>query len=114
MSFAGDVEARLRGQPHVGAVMHFEGADVAGLAARLRHLLHASGLGHEEAVEEANGAPVFNAVAAVAVGEGMRLWLCASEKPGVGCKLELRLFHVLEDSAQADEYLAHFRERVNA
>jgi hypothetical protein len=114
MSFASDVEARLRGQPHVGAVVHFEGIDVAGLATRLRHLLDDSGLGHEAAFEEANGAPMFNAVAAVAVGEGMRLWLCASEKPGVGCKLELRLFHTLEDSAQADEYLTRFRERMNA
>jgi hypothetical protein len=35
----------------------------------------------------------------------MELWLSVSEKQGVGCKLELRLFHALEDSASADEYL---------
>ncbi len=114
MSFAADVEARLRGQPHVGAVVHFEGVDVAGLGARLCGFLDDSGLGRQAAYEEADGAPVFNAIIPIAAGEGMELWLSASEKPGVGCKLELRLFHVLEDSAQADEYLARFRERVNA
>lgn len=114
MSFAGDIEAGMRGQPHVGAVVHFEGIDVAGLGARLRHLLDDSGLKHEAVFEEANGTPVFNAVAPVAIGEGMRLWLCASEKPGVGCKLELRLFHALKDSAHADEYLARLRELMNA
>jgi hypothetical protein len=114
MSFVRDLEARLRGRPHVGAVMHFEGVDVPDLAARLRLLLDDNGLAHEDALEEPNGAPVFNAVAPVTVGEGMELWLSASEKQGVGCKLELRLFHAIEDSAQADEYLVRFRERVNA
>jgi hypothetical protein len=112
MSFAAEVEARLRGRPHVGAVMHFEGAGVSELAALLRHVLDNDRLSHEDAVEEANGAPVFNAVVPIAAGEGMELWLSASEKQGVGCKLELRLFHAIEDSAQADEYLAHFRKQV--
>ncbi len=113
MSFVAEIEARLRGRPHVGAVMHFEGASMPDLAVRLRQVLDDDGLRHQEAVEEANGAPIFNAVAPVAAGDGMELWLSASEKPGVGCKLELRLFHTIEDAAQADEYLACFRERVN-
>jgi hypothetical protein len=40
--------------------------------------------------------------------------MIATEKQGVGCKLELRLFHAIEESAQADEYLAHFSARVSA
>jgi hypothetical protein len=112
MSFAGDIEVRLRGRPHVGAVMHFEGAGVPELAARLRQVLDDNGLRDEGVFEETNGAPVFNAVVPIAAGEGMELWLSASEKQGVGCKLELRLFHAIEDSAEADEYLARFRERV--
>jgi len=114
MSFIAEIEARLRGRPHVGAVTHFEGVSVPELAMRLRQFLDDSGLRHEDAFDEANHAPVFNAVASVASGEGMELWLSVSEKQGVGCKLELRLFHTIEDSAQADEYLARFRARVNA
>jgi hypothetical protein len=114
MSFASTIEEWLRGRPHVGVVMHFEGLEVPALAARLQRLLDDQGLSHREALEEANGAPVFNAVASVAVGEGMELWIAASEKQGVGCKLELRLFHAIEESAEADEYLARFSERVNA
>ena len=114
MSFASTIEEWLRGRPHVGVVMHFEGLEVPTLAARLQKLLDDQGLSHREALEEANGAPVFNAVASVAVGEGMELWIAASEKQGVGCKLELRLFHAIEESAEADEYLARFSETVNA
>ena len=113
VSFAGGIEARMRGRPHVGVVVHFEGVDVPALAARLRGLLDEDGLHHEDAVEDVNGAPVFNAVAPVAAGDGMELWLSASEKQGVGCKLEMRVFHSLEDSARADEYLARFSGRVN-
>jgi hypothetical protein len=113
VSFAGDIEARLRWRPHVGAVMHFEGTGVPELAARLRRVLDDHRLRHEDAFEEASGAPVFNAVVPIAAGEGMELWLSASEKQGVGSKLELRLFHAIEDSALADEYLVRFRERVN-
>ena len=113
MSFSAELAARLRGRPHVGVVMHFEGVDVPALAARLRRALDDDGLAREDAIEDADGDPVFNAVAPVAAGEGMELWLCASGKQGVGSKLELRLFHALEDSAQADEYLARFSGRVN-
>jgi hypothetical protein len=113
VSFAGGIEARMRGRPHVGVVMHFEGMDVPALAARLRGLLDAGGLHHEDAVEETNGAPVFNAVAPIAAGDGLELWLSASEKQGVGCKLEMRVYHSIEDSARADEYLACFSDRVN-
>ncbi len=114
MSFARATEERLSGRPHVGVVMHFEGLDVPAIAARMRRVLEQNGLSHEDAIEEANGSPVFSAVAPVAAGEGMELWMIASEKQGVGCKLELRLFHAIEESAQADEYLARFSESVNA
>ena len=113
MSFARDIEARMRGRPHVGVVVHFEGLDVPALAARLRRLLDGDGLPREEALEEADGVSVFNAIASIAAGEGMELWLSASDKQDVGCKLEMRVFHSVEDSAQADEYLARFSGRVN-
>jgi hypothetical protein len=87
--------------------------EVPALAARLSRLLDDQGLSHREALEEANGAPVFNAVASVAIGEGMELWIAASEKQGVGCKLELRLFHAIEESAEADEYLARLSKSIN-
>jgi len=112
VSFASATEERLRGRPHVGVVMHFEGLDVPALASRLRGLLDENGLRREDALEEANGSPVYSAVAPVADGEGMELWMIATEKQGVGCKLELRLFHAIEESAQADEYLARFSARV--
>ncbi len=92
--------------------MHFDGAGVPELAERLRRDLDDAGLRRVDAIEEANGTTVFNAVAAIAAGEGMELWLSASEQQGVGCKVEFRLFHALEDSAEADEYLSRFRERV--
>lgn len=114
MNFAREVESMLHGRPHVGAVLHFEGVAVPELAVRLRRVLDGNGLVHEDALEEANGTPVFNVLVPIAVGKGMELWLSASEKQDVGCKLELRLFHAIEDSAQADEYLADFRDRVTA
>ena len=114
MSFASTIEEWLRGRPHVGVVMHFEGLEVPALAARLKQLLDDQGLSHREALEQADGAPVFNAVASVAIGEGMELWIAASEKQNVGCKLELRLFHAIEESAEADEYLARFSKTINA
>src|SRR6266851_460280 len=86
----------------------------ADLGALPRAHHRASVMSFASTIEEANGAPVFNAVASVAVGEGMELWIAASEKQGVGCKLELRVFHAIEESAEADEYLARFSESVNA
>ncbi len=89
-------------RPHVGVVTHFDGLDLAGARARVGRVLEDRGLDHRGTVEGA----VWSVVAPVAEGEGMELWVIATERPDVGCKIELRLVHALEESARADEYLA--------
>lgn len=106
------LEQRFSARPHVGVVTHFEGWDVSRTGAFARAVLEASGLHVEDAIEDVRGQPVFNAVAPVPSGDGMELWLIASEKASVGCKLEIRLFHVMEDAALADEYLAGLAGRL--
>ena len=103
---ADTLEQRFSARPHVGVVTHFEGWDVPRTGAFARAALEAAGLHVEDAIEEIRGEMVFNAVAPVPAGDGMELWLIASEKASVGSKLEIRLFHVMEDAALADEYLA--------
>lgn len=109
---ADTLEQRFSARPHVGVVTHFEGWDVARTGAFACRALEASGLTVEYAIEEIEGHPVFNAVAPVAAGDGMELWLVASEKLSVGSKLEIRLFHVMEDAALADEYLGGLSSRL--
>ncbi len=87
-------------RPHVGVVTHFDGLDLAGATARLGRLLDGRGLGHDGTVEGRTWSFV------TPVAEDMELWVIATERPDVGCKVELRLFHALDESARADEWLA--------
>ncbi len=105
-------EKRFSGRTHVGAVTHLEGWDVPRAGALVRTALESLGLGVESVADEQDGLPVFHAAAPVAVGQGMELWIVVSEKPQVGCTLEMRVFHVLEDAALADEYLAGVAGRL--
>lgn len=100
------LQQRFSARPHVGVVTHFEGWDVARTGAFACRALEAAGLTVEHAIEEVEGRPLFNAAAPVGAGDGMELWLVASEKAAVGSTLEIRLFHAMEDAALADEYLA--------
>jgi len=99
-------EKRFSGRTHVGVVSHLEGWDVPRSSALVLTALQGLGLAVESVADEQDGLPVFHAAAPVTVGEGMELWIVVTEKPRVGCQLELRLFHVLEEAALADEYLA--------
>ena len=111
---ASAMERRFSARPHVGVVTHVEGLDPPAVVARVRGVLKDVGLHAEEAVEEeVRGQRLFNVAAAVPEGEGMELWFVVSEKPVVGCKLEIRLYHVIEESALADEYLASFAQRFS-
>ncbi len=111
-TLAESLEARFSAAPHVGVVTHFEGWDVPRTAAFALAALEAAGLVAEHAIEAVAGESVFNAAAPVAAGEGLQLWLVASPRPSVGTKLEVRVFHVMEDAAVADEYLAGFAGRL--
>jgi len=109
-SFAKAVEFRFISSPHVGVVRHFEGLDLPGFVRTFARLMDDLGLRPERAVEDVKGKEVFNAVAKILVGEGMDLWIWAAEEQAVGVKVEMRLFHALEESAQADEHLAKFAQ----
>ncbi len=111
-SLAETLQQRFAGRPHVGVVTHFEGWDVPRTGAFACRVLADAGLAVEHAVEEAASRPVFNAVAQVAAGDGMELWLVAGEKPAVGSTLEVRLYHVMDDAALADEFLAELSGRL--
>lgn len=111
-SFARAIEQTFAGRPHVGAVTHFEGLDLPAVAARVRGALERLHLRYQDAVEDADGRRVYNALALVPAGGGMELWVAAGERQGVGCQIEVRLFHSLEESAQADEYLAELVSRL--
>lgn len=114
--FAERASDMLKDRPHVGVVTHKEGLGVPAAGARLGALLVERGLSHEDAVEDIAGLPVYNALAVVPAGTGMTMWLIASEVRDVGCKVEMRIFHKLDEGAPADEYLAEFaqaaRERL--
>lgn len=111
-TFARAIEQTFAGRPHVGVVRHFEGLDLPAAAARMRNALERLGLRYQDAVEDAEGRRVFNALAPVPAGGGMELWVAAGERQGIGCQVEIRLFHSLEESAQADEYLAEIARRL--
>jgi hypothetical protein len=114
VSLARALERRFGGRPHVGVVTHFEGLDAAATAARLEAAARAAGLALEGAMEAVAGRRVFNATAAVPARDGLELWLSAREQPAVGCTVEARVYHALEQSALADEYLAAFSRRLVA
>lgn len=113
-SFAAALEKRFSGRPHVGVVTHFEGLDVRAAAARVRGVMERMGLRSVGAIETAQDRRVFSVIAPVPVGDQMELWIIASEQPDVGVKLEARVFHRLEESAVADEYLATFAAELTA
>jgi hypothetical protein len=71
-----------------------------------------AGLRADETTETVRGQQLTSLTAAVAEGEGMELWVVVSEQPAVGTKVELRLYHIVEESALADEYLASLSARL--
>jgi hypothetical protein len=105
-------EKRFSGRVHVGAVTHFDGWDVPRAGALVATTLRALGLAAETVMDVEEGLPVFHAAAPLAVGDGMELWVVLNEKPQVGCILQMRVFHALEDAALADEYLAGLASRL--
>lgn len=113
-TLAAELERRFSARPHVGAVTHFEGWDLARTAERAREVLNALGLEARSALEEVAGEPVFSAAAPVPEprGQSLELWLIGTLKPRVGAKLEMRVFHALEDAALADEYLVGVVSRM--
>ena len=103
---------RFGGRPHVGVVTHFDALDVEEMVARLRAVAGACGISLEGMVEEVEGRRLFSAAAPVPGGDGFEIWIVATEQPAVGCKVETRVFHAVEQSAHADEYLAAFAQRL--
>jgi hypothetical protein len=106
------LKTRFGGRPHVGVVTHFDGLDVPAAVARIRAVAAALDLPLQGAVEEIEGRRVFSAAAPVRRAGGLEVWLVASEQPAVGCTVEARVFHPIEQSAEADEYLAELSRRL--
>lgn len=113
-SYAAALEERFSGRPHVGVVTHFEGLELRGAVARVQGVLAGMGLRVVGAIESVQGRPTFSAAAPVPLGDRMELWIIACEQPDVGARLEVRVFHRLEESAVADEYLTTIAARLAA
>ncbi len=106
------LENRFGGRPHVGVVTHFDGRDVPAVVRQIRAVADALGLRLEGVTEDIAGRQVFSAAAPVPQTDGLEVWLVASEQPSVGCTVEARVFHAIEQSAEADEYLAELSRRL--
>lgn len=108
-------DKRFGGRPHVGAVMHFEGWTARRAQDLAARELASLGALVETADDPPDASELHAAATRVAEGAGgtaLELWLVASAKPDAGAKLELRVFHALEDAALADEWLAAFTARL--
>ncbi|MDG6953516.1 MAG: hypothetical protein JRN33_00830 [Nitrososphaerota archaeon] len=113
-SLAEKAEERFFALDHVGVVRHFEGVEMRHVRSAVRSMLDESGSGYEDALEERRGRAVYTNVASIRSEGGLTLWLCATLVEPVGVVVDAKLFHSTEQSAEADEQLSLFVNRLQA
>lgn len=111
MSFYKRVKKRFFAKPHVGVVKHFEGSTLREIQEAFTEILSSKNVFYEFAIEDTNGKHILNYVARL--DHGLHLWMYAEELPDVGCIVEMKVFHALEESAAADEHLTRFVEMLD-
>ena len=109
---AKSASVRFREAPHVASVRHFEGERLESVSTRVLATLLEFGVLAAHEVVTVLDRPTFHAVGDVPDEDAMAVWAIAREEHGLTCKLEVRVYHRLEDSALADEYLSRLGGRL--
>lgn len=96
-------------KPHVGLVKHIEGITLDEAKERIRGVLEDLQTGEYKVIEEA-GEEVDKRADVIAYlvykNSKLKLWITITERGDVGCVIEARVYHEMDESAEADEYLS--------
>ncbi len=112
-SLAKEAQSRFFALDHVGVVRHFEGVDLHELENAIRKILVSEGAKFEDSEEQIKGTRVYTNVANFDSSNGsLDLWITGSEVQGVGSIFDAKMFHPTEQSAEADERLSNFVEKL--
>jgi len=99
-------------KPHVGLVKHIEGVDLEKVKEVLSNVLDIIQINWHKFVEGTGGR--IDLVGFIDYkGANLRLWITVIERSDVGCVIETRVYHVLEESAKADEFLSHLSKTID-
>ncbi|MEM2237358.1 MAG: hypothetical protein QXR26_04075 [Candidatus Caldarchaeum sp.] len=100
-------------KPHVGTVKSIEGITVLRLAETLHNILKSLNMDYEYSVENDGNRYTLDFVASFRQRSPMQLWIYAYESY-IGCVVEIKVYHELELSAEADEVLSRLVDRIDA
>jgi hypothetical protein len=111
-TLASQAEERFFTLDHVGVVRHFEGVGLDRITLSVSATVDASKTKVEQATEEVGGRTVYTCIASDWPRRPLVLWLKATLFEGVGVLVDAKIFHPTESSAEADEALSSFMEKL--
>ena len=102
-------------KPHVGLVRHVEGVNIEEAKKRISKILKDLQINQYKIVEEVDESEKRVDVVAFFKYKGseLKLWMTVTEKSDVGCVIEIKIYHKMEESAEADEYLSIFSGKMD-
>lgn len=111
-TLASRAEERFFTLDHVGVVRHIEGVGLDLVVSSLEPILGEGMARVERATEEIRGLMVHTCIAPDWPRPPFTLWLTAKQFEGVGVVVDAKIFHSTDSSAEADEELSRFMERL--
>ena len=101
-------------KPHVGLVKHVEGMYVDEVKETIGRILEDTHVDGYKVIEEEGSEKRVDVVASLTHrGSELRLWITITERSDVGCVIEIKVYHRMEESAEADEYLALLSQMID-
>ena len=101
-------------KPHVGLVKHVEGVYVNEVREAIGRILEDTCVGGYRVIEERGSERRVDVVASLTYrGSELRLWITITERSDVGCIIEIKVYHGMEESAEADEYLTLLSQMID-
>jgi hypothetical protein len=113
-SLAKEAQSRFFALDHVGVVRHFDGVDLKRLVDTIRTILVSESAKFEDSQEQMYGTSVYTNIATLdSLNGSLTLWITGTDVQAVGSVFEAKLFHPTEQSAEADERLSSFVEKLH-
>ncbi|HIQ30056.1 MAG TPA: hypothetical protein EYH45_05775 [Candidatus Caldiarchaeum subterraneum] len=100
-------------KPHVGLVKHVEGVSSEEAKLRIIKVLERLRVGKYKVVEYEEPERTDIVAELVYNGSKLTIWFVLLERGDVGCVIEIRVYHKMEESAEADEYLSLLSSRLD-
>lgn len=112
-SLSKEAQSRFFAEDHVGVVRHFEGVDLDLFVRTVRGVLASEGVKFRESKERVDDILVYTNVGELDSNRALTFWITITEVRGVGSVLDAKVIHPTDYSAEADERLAAFVDKLS-